>query len=259
LDAAAKNLGGLNLLVNCAGVIGAGRVGGQLLSVYVPADQQGDAPVSATHEHIDAVHEMVRRNPSAFSLTRTAAEVEKAIAKVSGFAAHVVGLPDPERGHVVAAVVALDEGAEFDEDALRESLKRELSSYKIPRRFASQTSARSSFAAGGRGVLSAAGPHTGAPIRPWKSASTRIQRFAASLGLGAAPSFEPGRARGAAVVTTTCTAGGGGVLPTPSPAPHDDLASCDCCDTLQPASEVSGTDDGPAVCDRCRWGECSHA
>lgn len=64
------------------------------------------------------------------------AEVEKAIAKVAGFAAHVIGLPDPERGQVVAAVVALDEGAEFDEDALRESLKGELSSYKIPRRFA---------------------------------------------------------------------------------------------------------------------------
>lgn len=64
------------------------------------------------------------------------AEVEKAIAKVAGFAAHVIGLPDPERGQVVAAVVALDEGAEFDEDALRESLKSELSSYKIPRRFA---------------------------------------------------------------------------------------------------------------------------
>lgn len=64
------------------------------------------------------------------------AEVEKAIAKVAGFAAHVVGLPDPERGQVVAAVVALDEGAEFDEDELRESLKSELSSYKIPRRFA---------------------------------------------------------------------------------------------------------------------------
>jgi len=63
------------------------------------------------------------------------AEVEKAIAKVAGFTAHVVGLPDAERGQVVAAVVALEEGAEFNGDALRESLKSELSSYKIPRRF----------------------------------------------------------------------------------------------------------------------------
>ena len=49
------------------------------------------------------------------------AEVEKAIAKVTGGSvAHVVGLPDPERGQVVAAVIALTDGAEFDEDALRE-------------------------------------------------------------------------------------------------------------------------------------------
>jgi acyl-CoA synthetase (AMP-forming)/AMP-acid ligase II len=64
------------------------------------------------------------------------AEVEKAIAKITGMVAHVVGLPDDERGQVVAAVIVLPEGSELDEDALRESLKSELSSYKIPRRFA---------------------------------------------------------------------------------------------------------------------------
>jgi acyl-CoA synthetase (AMP-forming)/AMP-acid ligase II len=64
------------------------------------------------------------------------AEVEKAIAKVTGMVAHVVGLPDDERGQVVAAVIVLPEDAELDEDALREGLKSELSSYKIPRRFA---------------------------------------------------------------------------------------------------------------------------
>ena len=64
------------------------------------------------------------------------AEVEKAIAKVTGLVAHVVGLPDPDRGQVVAAVIALEEGAEFDEGALRQRLKAELSAYKIPRRFA---------------------------------------------------------------------------------------------------------------------------
>lgn len=64
------------------------------------------------------------------------AEVEKAIAKVSGLVAHVVALPDPERGQVVAAVVVADDGADFDEAALRERLKAELSGYKIPRRFA---------------------------------------------------------------------------------------------------------------------------
>lgn len=69
------------------------------------------------------------------------AEVEKAIAKVSGLVAHVVGLPDQERGQVVAAVVVLDDGAGFDEAALRELLKAELSAYKIPRRFAAIPSA----------------------------------------------------------------------------------------------------------------------
>jgi acyl-CoA synthetase (AMP-forming)/AMP-acid ligase II len=65
------------------------------------------------------------------------AEVERAIAKVTGgTTAHVIGLPDPQRGQLVAAVVALDDGAEFDEAAVRERLKAELSAYKIPKRFA---------------------------------------------------------------------------------------------------------------------------
>ena len=67
----------------------------------------------------------------------SAAEVEKAIATVTGGApAYVVGLPDARRGHVVAAVVSLpDASAEFDEAEVRERLKAELSSYKIPKRF----------------------------------------------------------------------------------------------------------------------------
>jgi acyl-CoA synthetase (AMP-forming)/AMP-acid ligase II len=64
-------------------------------------------------------------------------EVERAIAKVTGgTVAHVLGLPDLERGQVVAAVVALEDGADFDEAAVRERLKAELSAYKIPKRFA---------------------------------------------------------------------------------------------------------------------------
>src|SRR5579884_1239712 len=64
------------------------------------------------------------------------AEVEKAIARVVGGAvAHVFGLPDAERGQVVAAIIALEDGAAFDEEAVREQLKTELSAYKIPRRF----------------------------------------------------------------------------------------------------------------------------
>lgn len=65
------------------------------------------------------------------------AEVERAIAKVTGGAvAHVIGLPDAERGQIVGAVVALEDGASFDEAACRERLRAELSAYKIPRRFA---------------------------------------------------------------------------------------------------------------------------
>jgi acyl-CoA synthetase (AMP-forming)/AMP-acid ligase II len=65
------------------------------------------------------------------------AEVERAIAKVTGGAvAHVLGLPDPDRGQSVAAVIALEDGGDFDEAAVRDLLKAELSSYKIPKRFA---------------------------------------------------------------------------------------------------------------------------
>ncbi len=66
----------------------------------------------------------------------SAAEVEKAIAKV-GMVAHVVGIPDAERGQLVAAVIALPDGTDaFDDAALRELLRAELSAYKIPKRFA---------------------------------------------------------------------------------------------------------------------------
>ncbi len=62
----------------------------------------------------------------------SAAEVEKAIARVTGAECHVVGIPDTERGELVAAVVVRPG---LDEAALRERLKEELSAYKIPRRF----------------------------------------------------------------------------------------------------------------------------
>lgn len=65
----------------------------------------------------------------------SAAEVEKAMAG-AGVSAYVVGIPDAARGQVVGAVVALPDGIDdFDEDALRERLRTELSAYKIPRRF----------------------------------------------------------------------------------------------------------------------------
>ncbi|BBX62725.1 AMP-binding protein [Mycobacterium saskatchewanense] len=63
-----------------------------------------------------------------------AAEVEKAIVKVTGATAYVVGLPDPERGQLVAAVIVVPEGSDFDAAEMREMLKPELSAYKIPKR-----------------------------------------------------------------------------------------------------------------------------
>lgn len=67
------------------------------------------------------------------------AEVEKALSAAlqavdAGVAVHVVGLPDPERGQIVAAVIATDNGTVFDEPAVKEALSTQVSAYKIPRR-----------------------------------------------------------------------------------------------------------------------------
>ncbi|WP_319447143.1 MULTISPECIES: class I adenylate-forming enzyme family protein [unclassified Mycobacterium] len=70
-------------------------------------------------------------------------EVAQAIARVTGgVVAHVLGLPDPERGQVVAAVLALTDDQPFDEPALREALRRELSTYKVPRKIVAVPAAR---------------------------------------------------------------------------------------------------------------------
>lgn len=69
----------------------------------------------------------------------TPGEVEATLMRVlPSAAAYVVGLPDPQRGEIVAAVIAFDAfdaASEFDEDAVRATLRRELSAYKVPRRF----------------------------------------------------------------------------------------------------------------------------
>ena len=69
-------------------------------------------------------------------------EVENALGAALGSAAaavHVIGLPDADRGQLVAAVIAFDDHPAtvgFDESALRIALRNILSAYKIPRRFA---------------------------------------------------------------------------------------------------------------------------
>jgi acyl-CoA synthetase (AMP-forming)/AMP-acid ligase II len=69
------------------------------------------------------------------------AEVEKAIARISGHStAYVFGVPDPERGQAVVAVIATDGGV--DESLLRSELKRELSAYKVPKRIVAMAPAQ---------------------------------------------------------------------------------------------------------------------
>jgi acyl-CoA synthetase (AMP-forming)/AMP-acid ligase II len=79
------------------------------------------------------------------------AEVEQAIAKVTGgIVAHVLGIPDAERGQIVVAVVTLENGAQFDETTLRRKLAAELSVYKIPKRFAAIPGAEVPLLASGK-------------------------------------------------------------------------------------------------------------
>ncbi|SPM35690.1 Acyl-CoA synthetase (AMP-forming)/AMP-acid ligase II [Mycobacterium rhizamassiliense] len=69
-------------------------------------------------------------------------EVERAIARATGgMVAYAIGIPDSRRGQLVVAVVAVPDGAVFDEAALRERLKGELSAYKIPSRIIAVRSA----------------------------------------------------------------------------------------------------------------------
>ena len=63
-------------------------------------------------------------------------EVEAAITAVCGLLAHVVGVDDPARGQVVAAVLRVPAGGERpDVAALRTALRARLSAYKVPQRF----------------------------------------------------------------------------------------------------------------------------
>jgi acyl-CoA synthetase (AMP-forming)/AMP-acid ligase II len=60
-------------------------------------------------------------------------EVVQALGEIEGVAAaHVVGLPDPIRGEVVAAAVVPTKGASLDVEVLRKELRGMLSPYKVP-------------------------------------------------------------------------------------------------------------------------------
>jgi membrane dipeptidase len=77
--------------------LASGGVGAQFWSVYVPAELQGDAAVTATIEQIDLVHEMIRRYPDTLELAVSAADVERILP-----AGKVASLLGAEGGHSIA-------------------------------------------------------------------------------------------------------------------------------------------------------------
>jgi membrane dipeptidase len=74
----------------------AGGVGGQFWSVYVPSDLPADRAVTMTLEQIDALLDMVRRNPDRLELARSADDVERIAA--TGRVASMIGV---EGGHAI--------------------------------------------------------------------------------------------------------------------------------------------------------------
>src|ERR671920_1031512 len=74
----------------------AGGVGAQFWSVYVPAELQGQAAVTATLEQIDIVHRMMKKYPDTFELALTADDVERIFKK--GKIASLIGM---EGGHSI--------------------------------------------------------------------------------------------------------------------------------------------------------------
>jgi acyl-CoA synthetase (AMP-forming)/AMP-acid ligase II len=59
-------------------------------------------------------------------------EVEAAIFDLGGLRSHVVGIDDPDRGQLVAALVVGP--ADLEVEHLRSELRKNLSAYKVPRR-----------------------------------------------------------------------------------------------------------------------------
>lgn len=63
-------------------------------------------------------------------------EVEAAIGRLEGVRiAYVIGVPDPDKGAVVSAVVVLNEGASAAPDELVAACRKELAAYKVPKRW----------------------------------------------------------------------------------------------------------------------------
>ena len=73
-----------------------GGVGGQFWSVYVPSDLPTDRAVTMTFEQIDALLDLVRRDPDRLELARSADEVERIAA--AGRVASMIGV---EGGHAI--------------------------------------------------------------------------------------------------------------------------------------------------------------
>jgi acyl-CoA synthetase (AMP-forming)/AMP-acid ligase II len=70
--------------------------------------------------------------------TVSPAEVEMELQELDGVhSAYVVGVPDAERGQMLVAVVVPRQGAKLDFDRLQETLRKRLSSYKVPRAYLS--------------------------------------------------------------------------------------------------------------------------
>lgn len=70
------------------------------------------------------------------------AEVEMELQQIEGVeSAYVVGLPDQERGQLVVAAVVPREGATLDFAGIEATLKKSLSSFKVPRQFVAITRA----------------------------------------------------------------------------------------------------------------------
>ena len=62
-------------------------------------------------------------------------EVQRELAALSGVkASFVVGLPDDERGEVVAVAIVREPGAQLTEEDVRSALRDRLSAFKVPRR-----------------------------------------------------------------------------------------------------------------------------